>query len=142
MTIDQDQDQDTDVSETVLSDRAYGTLQKFPSLISKRLQDLQGVTPLNNCFKFLSSRNTAGLEIQRKPSSPTHMETREVYIDESLFRFAWNVLPNNDSSVKLRKKDYVSQKYDLKFLHLLHIPPKTIIINRNSIHKSIAYHVC
>ena len=92
-----------------------------------------------NCSKLSSSKNTAGLEIRREPASPTHMATREEYIEKSLFRFAWNVLPNNDSIVKLRKKNF-SQIFDLNFLHLLHIPPKTIIVNRKLIvHKLIVF---
>ena len=57
----------------------------------------------------------------------------------SLIRFAWNILSNNDSSVKLRTK-YISQKHNLKLLHLLHIASKTIIIIQNWVYKSIAYH--
>ena len=103
------------------------------------LQDLQAVKPLINCSKLPSRKNTAGLEILRKPASPTHMATRKEYIEKSLFRFAWNVLPNNDSIVKLRKKR-LSQKFDSKLLHLLHIPLKTIIANRKLIvHKLIVF---
>ena len=45
--------------------------------------------------------------------------------------------------IKLKKKDFASQKYDLKYLHLLHITPKIIRITLSSFQNLIAhYHVC
>lgn len=84
-----------------------------------------------------------GLKSDARPQVRLCVETRKEYNDNSLFRFAWSILSKNDYSVTLRKKDYISQKYDLKSLHLLHITPKINLIIQNSIYQLIAYHdVC
>ena len=84
-----------------------------------------------------------GLKSDARPPVWLCVETHKEYNDDSLFRFAWSTLSKNDYSVTLRKKDYISQKYDLKFLHLLHITPKINLTIQNSIYQLIAYHdVC
>lgn len=73
----------------------------------------------------------------------SNLSRQPTSISTPVFRFVGNILPNNDSSVKIRKKYYISQNYYLKFLYLLHITPKRIIITLHSFHKLIAYHhVC
>ena len=101
------------------------TLLVFFKMVSINVIVFVFLKILHNRFHAKAFAGKSGFEIRHESASLTHADTCEEHFNESLFRLAWIII--------------ISQKYNLKCLHLLHFNPKIIRIILSFIQNLIAY---